>query len=99
MDINSSIRLFADENPVQLSVLLDSDLSQIYTWASNWLVTLNPSKTESVLFSRELIKPIQPALHMNHQQINAVTFHKHLEITFSNDLSWQEHFESIKIKA
>ena len=53
-NINSSIRLFADdtslyiivENPIQAATLLNVDLSQIYTWASNWLVTFNPSKTE-----------------------------------------------------
>ena len=57
-NINSSIRIFADdtslyiivENPIQAATMLNSDLSQIYTWASNWLVTFNPSKTESLLF-------------------------------------------------
>ena len=41
-NINSSIRLFADdtslyiivENPTQAATILNSDLSQIYTWAS-----------------------------------------------------------------
>ena len=36
---------------------------------------------------------------MDHQHINTVTSHKHLGLTFSNDRSWQEHFESIKTKA
>ena len=55
-NINSSIRFFADdtslyiivENPIQSATMLNSDLSQIYTWASNWLVTLNPSKTKAL---------------------------------------------------
>ena len=59
-NINSSIRLFADdtslyiivENPIQAATILNSDLSQIYTWAPNWLVTFNQSMTESLLFSR-----------------------------------------------
>ena len=71
LNINSSIGLFADdsglyiivENPVKSSVVLNSELSQVYTWASNWLVTYNSSKTQSILFSRKLIKPIHPALH------------------------------------
>ena len=57
-NIDSSIRLFADdtslyiidENPIQAA----TDISQIFTWASNWLVTFNPSKTESLLFSQKL---------------------------------------------
>ena len=44
-NINLSICLFADdtslyiivENPIQSATLLNSDLSQIYPWASNWL--------------------------------------------------------------
>ena len=47
-NIKSSIRIFADdtnlyiivENPIQSATILNSDLSQIYTWASNWLVPL-----------------------------------------------------------
>ena len=63
-NINSSIRFFADDTslyiiveiPIQAATILNSDLSQIYTWASNWLVTFSPSKTESLLFSRKLLK-------------------------------------------
>ena len=107
LNINSSIGLFADdsglyiivENPVKSSVVLNSELSQVYTWASNWLVTFNSSKTQSILFSRKLIKPKHPALNMNHQQINTINSHKHFGLTFSNDLAWHEHFKSIKTKA
>ena len=105
--INSSIRLFADdtslyiivENPIQAATILNSDLSQIYTWASNWLVTFNPSKTESLLFSRKLFKPLHPTLYMNQQDIITVESYKHLGLTFTNDLSWHEHLNNIKTKA
>ena len=54
-DIHSSIRLFADdtslyiivEDPLDAAVTLNSDLSKIHRWASQWLVTFNPSKSES----------------------------------------------------
>ena len=106
-NINSSIRLFADdtslyiivENPIQAATVLNSGLSQICTWASNWLVTFNPSKTESLLFSRKLVKPLHPTLYMNQQDIITVESHKHLGLTFTNDLSWHEHLNSIKTKA
>ena len=63
----------------------------LYTWTSNWCATFNSSKTESVLFSRKLIKPIHPALHMNQQQISTVTSHKHLGlVTLAIDLSLHE---------
>ena len=104
---NSSIRLFADEtslyiiveNPIQAATILNSDLSQIYTWASNWLVTFNPSKTESLLFSRKLFKPLHPTLYMNQQDIITVESHKHLGLTFTNERSWHERLNNIKTKA
>ena len=76
-NINSSIRLFADEtslciiveNPIQAATILKSDLSQIYTWASNWFATFNPLKTESLTFSQKLFKPLHPTLYMNQQDI------------------------------
>ena len=87
------------ENPIQAATILNYDLSQIYTWASNWLVTFNPSKTESLLFSRKLFKPLHPTLYINQQDIITVESHKHLGLTFTNDLSWHEHLNNIKTKA
>ena len=106
-NINSSIRLFADdtsldiivENPIQAATILNSDLSQIYTWASNWLVTLNPSKTESLLFSGKLFRQLHQTLYMNQQDIITVESHKHLSLTFTNDFSWHDHLNNIKTKA
>ena len=50
-EINSSIRLFADDtslyivvdNPLDSTIKLNTDLSRIDMWASMWLVTFNPS--------------------------------------------------------
>ena len=59
--INSSIRLFADDttfyiivdNPLHAANQLNSDLSKIHQWATNWLVTFYPSKSESIMFFKE----------------------------------------------
>ena len=90
--INSSIGLFADdtslyiivENPILSSTLLNSDLTEIYEWALKWLVTFNP---EPVLFPQKVNKPVHSSLYMIHQLINEVTYHKHLGLILSNDLS------------
>ena len=105
--INSSIRLFADdtslyiivENPVEAAYQLNSDLSKIHQWATKWLVTFNPSKSESIIFSRKRNKPHHSQLVMNQQNINEVKSHKHLGIVFSNDCTWHEHLEYVKKKA
>lgn len=57
-NINACIRLFADdtslylivENPIETAEKLNSDLATVHAWASRWLVTFNPSKTESLIF-------------------------------------------------
>ena len=68
-------------------------------WAKKWLVSFNPAKSESHLFSRRIIKPYHPPVTMNNQIITEVTTHKHLGLTFSNDCTWHEHLAQIKTKA
>ena len=70
-DIGSNIRLFADdtslflvvENPDTAAETLNSDLEKITQWANTWLVKFNPAKTESLLISRKVIKPVHTHLY------------------------------------
>lgn len=106
-NINSSIRLFADDttlyiivdNPVQAANQLNSDLLKIHHWATKWLVTFNPSKSESVIFSRKRNKPNHPNVFMDQEPIEEVNSHKHLGIFLSSDCTWHEHLKYIKSKA
>ena len=106
-EINSSFRLFADDtslyiivdDPLDAAIKLNADLSRIDMWASMWLVTFNPSKSESLIFSRKVNKPYHPPIHMNYQQVNDVSSHKHLGIYLSRDCTWHEHIKHIKAKA
>ena len=105
--INSSIRLFADDttlyiivdNPLHAANQLNSDLSKIHQWATNWLVTFNPSKSESIIFSRKRNKPNHPNVVMDQQPIQEVNSHKHLGFVLSSDCTWHDHLEYIKSKA
>ena len=84
-NINSSIRLFADDttlyiivdNPVQAADQLNSDLLKIHQWPTKWLVTFNPSKSESVIFSRKRNKPNHHNIVMNQKSIEEVNFNLH----------------------
>ena len=57
--VNSSIRLFADdtvlfitvEDPVVAANTLNSDLHEVENWAYKWLVSFNPSKTSSNVYN------------------------------------------------
>lgn len=106
-DIDSNIRLFADdtslfiivENPTTAANCLNSDLSKISQWASSWLVSFNPTKTESLRFSRKLNQLHHPPLYMQNHEITEVKFHKHLGVYFSDDCSWHHHINYVKEKA
>ena len=80
-EINSSIRLFAADtslyiivdDPLDAAIKLNADLSRIDMWASMWLVTFNPSKSESLMFSIKVNKPYHPPIDMNYQHVNELT--------------------------
>ena len=105
-EINSSIRLFADDtslyivvdNPLDSAIKLNTDLSRIDMWASRWLVTFNCSKSESLIFIRKVNKPYHPPIYVHYQQVNEVTSHKHLGIYLSRDWTRHGHIEHIKLK-
>ena len=106
-DIRSPIRLFADDtalyiivnDPIAAAALLNDDLAKIHTWAEHWLVSFNPAKTETLLFSRKVNKPVHPPVVLNNIQINTVTTHRHLGVTLSSSCSWHDHIQSTKQKA
>ena len=106
-NINSSIRLFADattlyiivDNPLHAANQLNSDLYKIHQWATNWLVTFSPSKSESIIFSRKRNKPNHPNVVMDQQPTQEINSHKHLGLVLSSDCTWYAHLEYTKSKA
>ena len=106
-EIHANIQLFADDTSLYLIVehpdvtaqLLNIDLETIAKWAKLWLVTFNPSKSESLLISRKVNVPIHPPIFMHNQQLTEVTSHKHLGLHISKDCTWHEQIENIKEKA
>ena len=107
LDIDSTIRLFADDtslymivdNPLHTANTLNQDLVKISTWADKWLVTFNTQKTESLLISRKINKPIHPPIVMNNDHITEVDNHKHLGVVFENTCAWHLHINMIISKA
>ena len=46
---DTSLYIIVDD-PLDATIQLNADLSRIDMWASMWLVTFNPSKSESLIF-------------------------------------------------
>ena len=106
-EIQSNIRLFADDtslyivvhDPIATAETLNSDLEFIHRWSKLWLVTFNPSKTETMTFSRKHNKPIHPNLYFDDTVLEPVTEHKHLGILLSEDCKWKSQINSCLNKA
>lgn len=98
-NIEANIRLFADDtslyiivdDPATSATILNRDLSSILAWSRLWLVSFNPSKTESLLFSRKRNKPAHPPLYFNNTPVSQVPNHKHLGVNLSEDTKWSTH--------
>jgi hypothetical protein len=60
-NLGSGAHLFADDT--SLHIIVDypqSDIDKISVWASRWLVTFSPSKSETMIISRKSQKPLHP---------------------------------------
>ncbi|KAH3890067.1 hypothetical protein DPMN_014136 [Dreissena polymorpha] len=105
-DIQSSIRLFADDTslyiiidePNHSNAILQNDINKISNWALKWHVLFNPSKSESLTFSRKQ-QPNQYNFTMLATQIPGVSSHKHLGVFLSKDCKWHIHLKYITDKA
>ena len=68
--IQSNINSFADDtclsmvvgNPSAAGTILRNDINRIIMWADKWLVSFNPSKSESLKIFRKPNKPTHPDL-------------------------------------
>ena len=83
------------ENPIIAAFTLSHDLNFISTWASDWLVRFNATKTLSMILSLLKNPPLHPTLYTNNTPIATTASHKHLGLTFSNNCSWNEHINNI----
>ena len=106
-DISSNIRLFADDttlyiivdDPIRSACTLNNDMDRISTWADTWLVSFNPNKSQSLLFSRKINRQNHPHIQMNGQIITEVENHKHLGLSFDSKCTWYTHIDLILDKA
>ena len=104
---NCNIRLFADDtclfievdNRKQAAAKLNEDLKIIQKWSLDWLITFNPSKTESMVIGLKHNKEEHSRLFLHNTPIVDVTTHKRIGIWFENNLNWHVHIYNISTKA
>ena len=100
-NIRCEIKLFADDttlyvavdNAADSSASLNPDLQSISSWAKEWIVLFNPSKTKSMIITRRNTQH-QP-LYFDNTVLEEVESHKHLGLLINNKLSWSDHISTI----
>ena len=103
-DIQSCIRLFADDMTFYVMVdlpnsatrILNNDLGRIST-SDLWQVRFISVKTESFLSARKRKKIHHPNLYPANVLIKEVSTHKHLGMHLRNSCDWQAHIELITV--
>jgi hypothetical protein len=104
---NCKIRLFADDtclfievdDPETQAIALNEDLENLNEWASKWKVSFSPPKTEEVTITKKREPLVHPTIYLDEVPIKKVQHHKHLGLTLSQDLSWDQHIKNISDKA
>ena len=83
-DINSTLRLFADDSILYIEVTcpedqvtLQKDLNKVFQWADEWQMCFNALKCETLTITRKL-KPLNHAYEVNGQHIVRSSKHKYL---------------------
>ena len=101
--IKSNIRLFADDTIMYLTITnhsdcqaLQSDLTTLESWESEWLIAFNPEKCEVIRITKKKKKVLfDYKLHGITLTKNA----KYLVIQISDDLAWSKHINQMTTKS
>ena len=75
--------------------VLDRDLIRIYTW----LVTFSFQKTCDMSLSLRPTTAVPMPSSFSGANLEYVSVHKHLGLTFSSDLKWNNHIDDINARA
>ena len=96
---NSNERLAKNtQQRQQLCDVLNEDLRRVSEWGANWLVSFNPSKTQSILHSR-LKGDDDHSIKMSDNRIREQDSISFLGLAVTKDLSWKPYIQSISKQA
>ena len=104
-NVQSQVRLFADDTAVYLTVTspedvntLQADLDTLQEWERTWDMEFNPGKCQ-VLHITRCKQPLLSQYTLHGQVLESTDSAKYLGINISNDLNWNHHIDEITSKA
>ena len=100
-DIQSQLKLFANDTAVYLTVrnnsdsdILQVDLDSLKIWERIWDMEFNPSKCQVLHISKSR-HPVSTQYSLHNQALESVDGAKYLGVYLSKDLSWNTHVNNI----
>ncbi len=94
---NSSVFHIVNKEISLCAAKMNNDLGCINNWAVQWLVSINATKTIFMLFTTK--RQTYPPLKLGTVTLHRMFSHKHLGVTLTPNLSWNEHISNIIAKA
>ena len=107
VDINSAVKLFADDCLLFRSIKdhndineLQEDLDKIGKWCDLWQMSFNDDKCKRIrITNRVKTEDENVEYHIGEHEIETVNEHPYLGIQFTKKLSWGHHIDNIRSKA
>ena len=105
LNINSEVRLFADDCVMYHTITndqdadtLQQDLHTLTQWQDNWQLKFNPDKCH-VLKVTNSKTPKQHTYTLGNSTLQETHSHTYLGVELSSDLKWKNHINKITAKA
>ena len=103
--INSKIKLFADDAVMYSEITTQSDIwsfltdiNRLSTWSSTWQMNFNLTKCNIMTITSSTVD--QPACYyIKKHKLENISSHKYLGIIIQDDLQWDSHVGEVKAKA
>ena len=104
-NINSQVRLFADDTAVYLTVTskddsqtLQQDHQKLETREKTWEIRFNPNKCQVLHITRGR-NPLQTQYVLHGQVLEAVDHAKYLGLETGHNLNWNQHIHTVTTEA
>ena len=106
-DLNSTVRLFADDTIAYMTIsnqsdaaMLQHDLDKLAHWEGVWQMQFHPEKCQVLRVSKKHKENnIQASYTLHGHTLEVVDDVKYLGVTISGDLKWNKHITGIVKKA
>lgn len=95
-----AVLIYFETDPVLLGIKIQGDLKPIANWLLENKLTLNVSKTKSMLISTNMSIRENTILNLRlyGKAVEQITSFKYLEIRIQNDMKWNVHIDHVRNK-